>query len=60
MTTIDDLDVFAATPAVRVRGVAIAIAIANTCPVIVSNLPFGSGDSGQLSSQAHLTHVSTR
>ena len=57
MTTIDDLDVFAATPAVRVRG--IAIAIANTCPVIVSNLPFGSGDSGQLSSRAHLTHVST-
>ena len=36
-----------------------AIAIANACPVIASNLPFGSGDRDRSSSKAHPVHVST-
>ena len=36
-----------------------ATAVAKACPVIASNLPFCSGDRAQLSSKAHLAHVSS-
>jgi hypothetical protein len=36
-----------------------AIAIANACPVIAPNLPFGSGGRGRSPSKTHPVHVST-